>query len=100
MTYETTYNLRTGSDVSTVFLKRSPTITAIDLDATSSPNPVEAIVSKCSSNDDRISRACSCFMATATLSTVTVVETAVSTVVIEASVSASLVSFPCLSLCI
>ncbi|KAK3306718.1 uncharacterized protein B0T15DRAFT_528074 [Chaetomium strumarium] len=76
----------TGSDVSTVFLKkRAPTITVTDLDPTSSPDPVEAIVSKCASNDNRISRACSCFMSTATLSTVTVVETAVSTAVVEAS---------------
>ncbi|KAK4178136.1 hypothetical protein QBC36DRAFT_377063 [Triangularia setosa] len=71
----------TGSDRSTIFQKRAPTITEADL---ALPDPTDTIVSQCSSNDDRISKACSCLLSTATTSTVTVFETAVSTTVVEA----------------
>ncbi|KAK0737221.1 hypothetical protein B0T21DRAFT_310036 [Apiosordaria backusii] len=73
----------TGTDRSTVFQKRAPTIST-EADPASTPGPAEAIVSQCSNNDDRISKACSCILSTATASTVTVFETAVSTAVVEA----------------
>ncbi|KAK4153534.1 hypothetical protein C8A00DRAFT_43541 [Chaetomidium leptoderma] len=59
----------------TVFQKRVFTLSGAD--------PAATIVSQCSSNDARVSSACSCFLSTTTTSTVTVVETAVSTVVPE-----------------
>ncbi|KAK0666533.1 hypothetical protein QBC41DRAFT_325533 [Cercophora samala] len=71
----------TGSEHSTIFQKRVPTITEVD---PALPDPTDAIVSQCSSNDDRISKACSCILSTATASTVTVFETAVATAVVEA----------------
>ncbi|KAK4225977.1 hypothetical protein QBC38DRAFT_249144 [Podospora fimiseda] len=66
----------TDGDPTTVFQKRAePTVSA------------DPILSACSLNDIRVSKACSCFLSTATASTVTVtvVETAVSTATIEAT---------------
>ncbi|VBB86268.1 Putative protein of unknown function [Podospora comata] len=71
----------TGSERSTIYQKRAPTITEAD---PALPDPTDVIASQCSSNDDRISKACSCILSTATASTVTVFETAVSTAVVEA----------------
>ncbi|KAK4201956.1 hypothetical protein QBC40DRAFT_347508 [Triangularia verruculosa] len=71
----------TGSEASTIFQKRAPTITEVD---PALPDPTDAIFSKCSTSDDRISKACSCLLSTATTSTVTVFETATSTATVEA----------------
>ncbi|KAK3994353.1 hypothetical protein QBC44DRAFT_340827 [Cladorrhinum sp. PSN332] len=77
----------TTGEPTTLFQKRAPTISAVDDEPapTSSPDLEEEIVSKCSSNDARISKACNCFLSTATASTVTVTETSTSTEGVEAT---------------
>ena len=70
----------------TLFQKRAPTISSIgEPEPTSLPDQEEEIVSKCSSNDVGISKACGCFLSTAAASTVTVTETATSTEGVEAT---------------
>jgi len=76
----------TTGEATTLFQKRAPTISTIEEPApTSSPDQEGEILSKCSSNDARISKACNCFLSTATASTVTVTETATSTEGVEAT---------------
>ncbi|KAK3368468.1 hypothetical protein B0H63DRAFT_488509 [Podospora didyma] len=77
LTLTTATITKTGGVITTVYQKRAI--------ASSSADPADAIVSTCSSNDARISSACSCFLSTATTSTVTVFATAVSTAVVEAA---------------
>ncbi|KAK3321286.1 hypothetical protein B0T19DRAFT_445058 [Cercophora scortea] len=83
LTLTTATTTLTGGLVTTVYQKRAPT----PVPSSSPADPVDAIVSQCKSKDSRISKACSCFLSTATTSTVTVTvaETAVSTAVVEAS---------------
>ncbi|KAK3326750.1 hypothetical protein B0H66DRAFT_168333 [Apodospora peruviana] len=80
---------QTGSNPTTIFQKkRAPTpvqsFSSAEPAESSPADPTEAIVSVCSANNERITKACSCFLSTATQSTVTVFETAVSTAVAEA----------------
>jgi hypothetical protein len=83
-------NIRTVGEPTTIFLKRAPTVTFIDLGTTTTPSdPIETIYSKCASNDARISSACSCYLSTAIASTVTVTESAVTTALVDATVRAS-----------
>ncbi|KAK0612396.1 hypothetical protein B0T17DRAFT_405951 [Bombardia bombarda] len=77
---------QTGSDVSTIYLKKRVTsLSTADPEPTSPADPTAAIISQCSSNDARISSACRCVLASATASTVTAASTAVSTAVVEAT---------------
>ncbi|OIW26729.1 hypothetical protein CONLIGDRAFT_601363 [Coniochaeta ligniaria NRRL 30616] len=82
LTLTTATTTQTEGNPTTVYLKReAPTNSAVD--------PAEAIVSQCSSIDTRISKACSCFLSTATASTVTTVATVVSSAVVEFSSTVS-----------
>ncbi|KAB5511679.1 hypothetical protein GE09DRAFT_1267761 [Coniochaeta sp. 2T2.1] len=80
----TTVALTTGTTTmtvgvpTTIYQKRVPTLS-------SAANPAENIVSLCSSIDSRISKACSCFLSTATPSTVTALTTTMSTAVVEST---------------
>ncbi|KAK4160163.1 hypothetical protein QBC43DRAFT_381399 [Cladorrhinum sp. PSN259] len=77
-----TVTVTTGA-ANTIFQKRVATSITDGFDEpapTSSPeDPKAVIVSKCSNKEGRISKACHCFLSTATASTVTVTETARST---------------------
>ncbi|KAK4164661.1 hypothetical protein QBC43DRAFT_344249 [Cladorrhinum sp. PSN259] len=76
----------TTGERTTLYQKRAPTIsTLVEPAPTSSPDQEGEIVSKCSSNDARISKACNCFLSTAAGSTVTVTETATATAGVEAT---------------